>query len=105
MNRLAILPMFLLLTSAILLLPSPSAGQQPVQKAILLNVGQGQVPGDTGMDDKTVPATVEGIPELPGKAMKVPFARGDSFGGKVGASSKNWKRFAVLRFDAVNPST
>jgi hypothetical protein len=82
----------------------PSAGQAPNQKLILLNVSKAQLPPDTGMDDKTHPEVVENIAELPGKVLKVPFAKGDSFGGKVGASSKNWKRYAALRFDAFNPT-
>ena len=32
----------------------PAVGQAPVQKEILLNVSQGQIPGDTGLDNKTV---------------------------------------------------
>jgi hypothetical protein len=84
-------------------LPS-SPGQAPAEKLMLLNVSKGQLPSDTGMDDKTTPETVANMPELGGKAMKIAFAKGDSFGGKVGASSKNWKRYAVLRFDAFNPS-
>ncbi len=80
-----------------------SAGQAPTQKVVLLNVGKGQLPGDTGLDDKTTPEIVDNVPEFPGKVLKVPFARGDSFGSKAGAN-KNWKRFAMLRFDAFNPA-
>jgi hypothetical protein len=75
----------------------------PQQKAVLLNVSAGQVPGDTGMDDKTKPEIVE-LKELGGKALKVPFAPGDSFGGNAGAN-RNWKQYAFLRFDVFNPST
>src|SRR4051812_5184698 len=78
-------------------------GQAPANKAILLNVGQGQLPPDTGQDDKTKPEIVANVPELGGKAMKVAFAPGDSFGAKAGAH-KNWKPFAQIRFDALNPS-
>jgi hypothetical protein len=81
---------------------APTAGQAPTQKAVLLNVAKGQLPSDTGMDDKTTPEIVDSA-ELGGKALKVPFAKGDSFGGKVGAN-KNWKRYAALRFDAYNPT-
>ena len=79
-------------------------GQTPAQKTILLNVGQGQLPPDTGMDDKTKAEIVDDAKELGGKALKVPFTAGDSFGARVGAASKNWKRFAFFRCDAVNPS-
>jgi hypothetical protein len=52
------------------------------------------------MDDKTKPEIVENYKELGGgKAMKVAFTAGDSFGTK-GGSNKNWKRFAAFRFDA-----
>ncbi len=81
-----------------------TAGQAPAPKALLLNVSQGQVPSDTGQDDKTHPEIVTNVPGLPGKALKVAFARGDSIGGKSGANP-NWKRYALLRFDAVNPGT
>src|SRR5262249_41446214 len=37
------------------------------------------------------------------KALKVAFAAGDSFGTVAGAN-KNWKRFALFRFDALNPA-
>ena len=53
--------------------------------------------------NKTKPEIVTNVPELGGKALKIPFAPGDSFGGRAGAHS-NWKRFALFRFDAVNPS-
>jgi hypothetical protein len=78
-------------------------GQDSGEKMFLLNVGQGQLPTDTGLDDKTKPEIVKSV-ELGGKALKVAFAAGDSFGIKTGPA-KNWKRFALLRFDALNPSS
>jgi hypothetical protein len=69
---------------------------------ILLNVSKGQVPPDTGLDDKTTPQIVEDFKELGGKALKVAFAPGDSFGTRKGKAT-NWKRFALFRFDAFNP--
>jgi hypothetical protein len=99
------IPLAALVVGGCLALGLPSSpGQDATQKLILLNVSKGQLPSDTGMDDKTTPEIVANMPELGGKAMKIAFARGDSFGGKVGPSAKNWKRYAVLRFDAVNPS-
>jgi hypothetical protein len=84
-------------------LPAGTApGQEATQKVILLNVSRGQLPPDTGQEDKTHPEIVEDFKELGGKALKVPFARGDSFGGRAG-STTNWKRFAFFRFDAFNP--
>jgi hypothetical protein len=77
-------------------------GQAADGKAILLNVSKGQVPADTGQDDKTHPEIVSDQKELGEKALKVKFAVGDSFGGRTGGNS-NWKRFARFRVDAVNP--
>jgi hypothetical protein len=71
-------------------------------RTVLLNVQAGQVPPDTGLEDKTRPEVVEGIKDLPGKALKVAFAPGDSFGSRPGLG-QNWKKHALLRFDAVNP--
>jgi hypothetical protein len=82
---------------------SASLGQNAGGKTYLLNVGQGQLPPDTGQDDKTKPAIVTNVKELGGKALKVPFAPGDSFGARAGAVP-NWKRFAFLRFGAFNPA-
>jgi hypothetical protein len=82
-----------------------AAGQAPAgDKVILLNVSNGQLPGDTGQDDKTFPKIVDDVKELGGKVLKVAFAAGDSFGNKVGGPAANWKRFARFRCAAVNPS-
>src|SRR5438876_896526 len=80
-----------------------SAGQDAGQKLILLNVSNGQLPPDTGLDDKTKPEIVENIKSLGAKALKVAFAPGDSFGTRGGGNA-NWKRFTLFRFDAVNPA-
>jgi hypothetical protein len=82
---------------------SASPGQAPAGKAVLLDVSKGQLPPDTGQDDKTKPEIVTNVPELGGKALKVPFAPGDSFGARRSAN-QNWKPYAFFRFDAVNPS-
>ncbi len=83
---------------------APSAADAPAEKGFLLNVGKGQLPPDTGQDDKTTPKIVEDFQGLGGgKALEVRFAPGDSFGARAG-SSKDWKRFTALRFDAYNPS-
>jgi hypothetical protein len=91
----------LLMTACFALSIAPSLGQAPAQKMPVLAVSKGQLPTDTGMDDKTVPEIVDSK-ELGGKAMKVAFAPGDSFGIKGGGAAKDWKKFAVLRFDAFN---
>lgn len=93
------------LTGCVVLVLSLSftLAQTPAGKAILLNVSKNQLPSDTGMDDKTHPEIVNDFAELGGKALKIPFAPGDSFGGRVGAE-KNWKRFALFRCDVFNPA-
>src|SRR5262245_42692305 len=80
-----------------------SSGQAPAAKVFLLEVSKGQLPTDTGMDDKTVPETVDSK-ELGGKAMKVAFAPGDSIGVRPGGTPKNWKQYGVLRMDVFNPA-
>src|SRR5947199_9368383 len=83
---------------------APSAAAAPPEKVFLLNVGKGQLPPDTGQDDKTTPKIVEDFKGLGGgKALEVPFAPGDSFGARA-AINKDWKRFNTFRFDAYNPS-
>jgi hypothetical protein len=75
---------------------------QDGSKMVLLNVTAGQVPADTGLEDKTKPEIVNDVKELGGKALKVAFAPGDSFGSRSGAN-QNWKKFSTFRFDAFNP--
>jgi len=48
-------------------------------EAMLLNVREGQIPNDTGLDDKTTFALETSEP-LGGQALKVVFFKGDSFG-------------------------
>src|SRR5436190_3639896 len=79
-----------------------AAAQDAPSKTVLLDVQAGQVPPDTGLDDKTKPEIVEGVKGLPGKALKVAFAPGDSVGSRPGLG-QNWKKHALFRFDAVNP--
>src|SRR5262245_19203583 len=50
-----------------------------------------------------MPEIVEDFKPLGGKALKVAFAPGDSFGARAGMNT-NWKRFSLFRFDAHNPS-
>ena len=91
------------LAGCLLLAASSFPADAQAEKVILLNVSKGQLPPDTGMDDKTKAEIVEDFKELGGKALKVPFAAGDSFGSRVSVN-KDWKRFARFRFDAFNPS-
>jgi hypothetical protein len=79
-----------------------AGAQDAPAKAVLLNVQAGQVPPDTGLEDRTKPEIVEGVKGLPGKALKVAFAPGDSIGSRPGLG-QNWKKHAFFRFDAVNP--
>jgi hypothetical protein len=94
--------LFLAATGCLVLGWALALGQESSPKSILLNVSKGQLPPDTGLDDKTTPEIVDNVKELPGKALKVAFAAGDSFGSKTSAG-KDWKRFAFFRFDAFNP--
>jgi hypothetical protein len=96
-------PLLALVIGSLALGTTTSPGQAPSQKLVLLNVGKGQIPPDTGQDDKTKMEIVENYKELGGgKALKVPFASGDSFGIRAGAP-KDWKKFAALRCDVFNP--
>jgi hypothetical protein len=81
-----------------------AATAQDAPKTYLLNVQAGQVPPDTGLEDKTKPEIVEGVKDLPAKALKVAFAPGDSIGSRPGLG-QDWKKHAFVRFDAVNPGT
>ena len=81
-----------------------TAGAEDAARTVLLNVQAGQVLPDSGLDDKTKPEIVEGVTGLPGKAMKVVFAPGDSVGTRPGLG-QNWKKHAFFRFNAVNPGT
>jgi hypothetical protein len=96
--------LLLLVVACVALGVAASPGQDAGQKMFLLEVSKGKLPTDTGMDDKTKPEIVEDFKELGGRAMKVPFARGDSFGIRGGAA-RDWKKFAFVRFDAVNPAS
>ena len=73
--------------------------QTPATKTYLLNVAQGQVPGDTGTAATRV--TMAENADLGGKALKVVLV--DSFGDTT-ARVGNWKAHTVLAFDAINPS-
>lgn len=90
------LPLLLVLAAGL------TAGAQDSARTYLLNVQAGQVPPDTGLEDKTRPEIVEGVKDLPGKALKVAFAPGDSIGSRPGLG-QDWKKHAFVRFDAVNP--
>jgi hypothetical protein len=88
------------LTVLVALLAVTAFAQAPSEKADLLNVQKGQTPSDTGSDKKFY--SLVDHPDL-GKALKVEFPPGDSFGDR---SSKvaDWKRYAAVEFDAVNPT-
>ncbi len=82
------------------------AGEAPgaERRTPLLNVGQGQTPNDTALEKKSK-LTIEDAPrQLGGKALKVVFADGDSFGMSRGASQRDWRPFTAVEFSAFNPS-
>jgi hypothetical protein len=81
------------------LLTVTAFGQTPSEKADLMNFAKGQTPSDTGSDKKIY--ALEEQSDL-GKALKVDFPAGDSFGDRS-AKVTDWKRFAAVEFDAVNP--
>ena len=91
-----------LMVVGFLLATAFAAHQVAAREAALLNVGQGQIPNDTGSDGATT-MTIEECKELGGKALKVVFAKGDSFGDRQ-ARVANWKPFVSLQFNAFNPS-
>jgi hypothetical protein len=76
------------------------AQDSPPAKTYLLDVAKGQLFTDTGSDEKTYSEAEHA--DL-GKCVKVEFKSGDSVGDRT-ARVKNWKPFAALEFDAVNPS-
>jgi hypothetical protein len=85
-----------------LLATACAAHQVLARQESLLNVSQGQIPNDTGSDGATT-MTIKECKELGGKALKVVFAKGDSFGDRQ-ARVANWKQFISLQFNAFNPS-
>ena len=91
-----------LLVAGLLLATACAADQAAARQEALLNVGQGQIPNDTGSDGATT-MTIEECKELGGKALKVVFAKGDSFGDRQ-ARVENWKPFVSLQFNAFNPA-
>lgn len=88
------------LVAAVALLAAVSQAQDSAGKTYLLDFGKGQSFTDSGSDEKTYSA-VDHV-EL-GHCMKVEFKSGDSVGDRT-ARVKNWKPFAALEFDALNPS-
>ncbi len=72
------------------------------RRVALLDVSEGQIPNDTASDGLTK-LTIEDHTELGGRALKVVFHAGDSFGNRQTRVS-NWKDFITLQFDVFNPS-
>jgi len=79
---------------------TPAAPKQEAAAAALLRPSLGQLPNDTGTPDTKL--SIEERPELGGKALKVLYASGDSFGQTV-VKVKDWKPFLTLQFDVFNP--
>ncbi len=78
-----------------------SAREAWARKDALLNVAGGQIPDDTGSDGATK-MTIEDNAQLGGKALKVVFAPGDSFGVRS-SKVRNWKPYITLEFEVFNP--
>ncbi|MFT7641650.1 MAG: hypothetical protein ACI9G1_003401 [Pirellulaceae bacterium] len=70
----------------------------------LLSFSKGQLPNDTALEGQSKLTIEDGPKELAGKAMKVVFAAGDSFGVSRGGSERNWKPFDAVEFSVLNPS-
>jgi hypothetical protein len=83
------------------LVAAMSAREAWARKDALLNVAGGQIPDDTGSDGATK-MTIEDNAQLGGKALKVVFAPGDSFGMRS-AKVRNWKPYITLEFEVFNP--
>ncbi|MCA9028661.1 MAG: hypothetical protein KDA86_25875 [Planctomycetaceae bacterium] len=81
---------------------SSAAGEDASGRVYLLHASQGQIPNDTGMEDQTKLSSVN-VPELKGKAVKVPLAAEDSFGVRSSAVT-DWTGYLRLRMDAFNPN-
>jgi len=79
------------------------AGVAHARKAALLEVSKGQLPNDTASDGLTK-LSIEERPELGGKALKVVYHAGDSFGDRQ-ARVSNFKEFITLEFAAFNPAS
>jgi len=92
---------WLLMVGCVALLVAFTAREAAARQDPLLNVAAGQIPDDTGSDGATK-MTIEDNARLGGKALKVDFAAGDSFGVRS-AKVKNWKSYIFLQFDAFNP--
>jgi hypothetical protein len=77
------------------------ANRACARQEALLNVDEGQLPTDTGSDKTTF--SVEESTGLGGRALRVVYATGDSFGDRI-AKVTDWKPFTALEFTAYNPS-
>jgi hypothetical protein len=89
------------LAGLLVLAAAMSAGEAWARKDALLNVAGGQIPDDTGSDGATK-MTIEDKAQLGGKALKVVFAPGDSFGVRS-SKVRNWKPYITLEFEVFNP--
>jgi hypothetical protein len=90
--------------SVVMFLLFIGAARGDEQRAALLNVSKGQLPNDTALENETR-FTIEDSPQQPGgKALKVVFTAGDSFGMSRGASVRDWRPFTAVEFTALNPS-
>jgi hypothetical protein len=82
----------------------PSATQQPVTPAtsvLLLDVAHGQKPNAIGTPQTKTEIVDQ--PDLDGKALKVEFAPGDSF-GMTSPKTDNWTGYSTLQFETFNPT-
>jgi len=103
MSRRSVLAVSLAVCCVALIAFALSSEKASVAKTVLVNVSEGELPRDTGTDN-TKPEIVDEFKELGGKALKVSFAKNDSFGAKLNGRNKDWTRHRLFRFDAFHPA-
>ena len=77
------------------------ANEAWARQEALLNIGEGQLPTDMGSDKTTF--SIEDSTGLGGRALRVIYGNGDSFGDRV-SKVKDWKPFTAVEFTAYNPN-
>ncbi len=83
---------------------APFSDKAGPARMALLRVSEGQIPGDTARGDLTI-LSLEEKAELGGKALKVVYASGESFGDHdAGIKINDWRPFASIEFEVFNPS-
>lgn len=77
---------------------------QAIAQTALLQVSEGELPSDTGLEDQSQMTIETGVAGFEGKVLRVEFAAGDSFGASGGIKVRDWSTFKTLEFSVYNPS-